>query len=127
MTHHTIGVDISKDHVDAWRTLDATHRRFANDKAGHRALIGWIGPDKPRVIFEPTGACHRALEQALAKAGLPAVKVDPRQARRFAEATGKLARTDRLDAAMLARMGALLQLEARPARQDPPAVKSSMS
>jgi transposase len=58
---------------------------------------------------------HGALERALAKAGLPMVKVNPRQARRFAEATGKLAKTDRLDAALLARMGALLQLEARPA------------
>ncbi len=47
---------------------------------------------------------------------LALVKVNPRQARRFAEATGKLAKTDRLDAAMLARMGALLELEARPAR-----------
>jgi transposase len=44
----------------------------------------------------------------------PLVKVNPRQARRFAEATGKLAKTDRLDAALLARMGALLDLEARP-------------
>ena len=44
------------------------------------------------------------------------VKVNPRQARRFAEATGRLAKTDRLDAAMLARMGALLALEARPVR-----------
>ena len=59
---------------------------------------------------------HGALERALAKASLPVVKVNPRQARRFAEATGKLAKTDRMDAALLARMGALLQLEARPVR-----------
>ena len=44
--------------------------------------------------------------------------VDPRQARRFAEATGTLAKTDRLDAAMLARMGAMLQLQARPPRSE---------
>ncbi len=49
-------------------------------------------------------------------AGAALVKVNPRQARRFAEATGKLAKTDRMDAAMLARMGALLELEARPVR-----------
>jgi len=48
--------------------------------------------------------------------GFGLVKVNPRQARRFAEATGRLAKTDRLDAAMLARMGMLLDLEARPAR-----------
>jgi transposase len=49
---------------------------------------------------------HRAFERALAAAGVPLVKVNPRQARRFAEATGRLAKTDRLDAALLARMGA---------------------
>src|SRR5580704_6999936 len=58
-----------------------------------------------------------AFEHALAKAGLPLVKVNPRQARRFAEATGKLAKTDRLDAALLARMGALLAIEPRPCAQ----------
>src|ERR1700677_220035 len=51
-------------------------------------------------------------------AGVPFVKVNPRQARRFAEATGKLAKPDRLAAAMLARMGALLELQARPARSE---------
>ena len=69
-------------------------------------------------MFEPTGPYHRAVERALGIAGVPFVKVNPRQARRFAEATGKLAKTDRLDAAILARMGALLELEARPARSE---------
>jgi transposase len=66
--------------------------------------------------LSPPDLIHRAFEHALAKAGLPLVKVNPRQARRFAEATGKLAKTDRLDAALLARMGALLAIEPRPAR-----------
>ena len=57
----------------------------------------------PRVIHEPTGPYHRTFERRLADAGFALVKVNPRQARRFAEATGKLAKTDRLDAAMLAR------------------------
>ena len=56
-----------------------------------------------RVVFEPTGPYHRAFERALGASGVPFVKVNPRQARRFAEATGKLAKTDRLDAAILAR------------------------
>jgi len=68
------------------------------------------------VVFEPTGAYHRQLEAALAGKSLAAVKVNPRQARRFAQATGQMAKTDRVDAAMLARMGAVLQLEARPPR-----------
>jgi transposase len=78
-------------------------------------LIKWLAPRQvARVVFEATGAYHRLLERALADAGLPGVKVNPRQARRFAEAIGKLAKTDRCDAAMLARMGAALELEARP-------------
>ena len=63
-------------------------------------------------------ALSSRIERAPGVAGVPFVKVDPRQARRFAEATGKLAKTDRLDAAILARMGALLELEARPARSE---------
>lgn len=59
---------------------------------------------------------HRPFERRLADAGFAFFKVGPRQARRFAEATGRLVKTDRLEAAMLARMGVLLDLEARPAR-----------
>lgn len=60
-------------------------------------------------------ALSRAFERALALAGLPLVKVNPRQARRFAQGTGKLAKTDSLDAKLLARMGAVLEIEPRPA------------
>jgi transposase len=116
MTNDSIGVDISKDHLDAHRMSDGSHRRFVNDKAGHAALIAWVTEPNTRIVYEPTGPYHRALERRLANAGFALVKVNPRQARRFAEATGKLAKTDRLDAAMLARMGAVLDLEARPVR-----------
>jgi transposase len=57
------------------------------------------------MLYEPTGPYHRVMEQALAAGGLPLAKIDPRQARRFAEATGKLEKTDRADAVLLARMG----------------------
>ena len=116
MTNDTIGVDISKDHLDAHRMSDGASRRFANDSAGHRAFLDWLSGTEARVVYEPTGPYHRTFERRLAAEGFALVKVNPRQARRFAEATGRLAKTDRLDAAMLARMGALLQLEARPAR-----------
>jgi len=71
-----------------------------------------------RIVFEPTGPYHRLLEQMLTKAGIDAVKVNPRSARRFAEATGELAKTDRIDAVLLARMGAVLEMQARPARSE---------
>lgn len=116
MTDVTIGLDVSKDMLDAHRLPSGESRRFANDAAGHKALASWIGARPTRIVFEPTGPYHRALERFLAERGLPLAKVNPRQARRFAEATGKLAKTDRLDAVMLARMGALLAVELRPAR-----------
>lgn len=73
-------------------------------------------PHRSRIVYEPTGPYHRAFERRLAAAGFALIKVNPRQARRFAEATGRLAKTDRLDAAMLARMSTVLELEARPVR-----------
>jgi transposase len=57
-------------------------------------------------------------EQSLTKAGIAIIKVNPRYARRFAEATGELAKTDRIDAMLLARMAAVLDLQARPARSE---------
>lgn len=116
MTQDTIGIDVSKDTLDVHRLSDGEDRRFANSKEDFKSLIAWIGSAPVRVVFEPTGPYHRAMEGALAKAGHALIKVNPRQARRFAEATGKLAKTDRLDARILARMGSLLQLEPRPVR-----------
>ena len=112
MTQITIGVDISKDRLDVYRLPDGERRQFGNDAAGYKALIAFTGKEAARIVFEPTGPYHRAFETALAKKGLPLVKVNPRQARCFAQAAGKLAKTDRIDAANLARMGAVLELEA---------------
>jgi transposase len=119
MKNDTIGVDISKDHFDAHRLSDGASRRFGNDKSGHRAFVKWVAQTPlDRVVFEPTGPYHRAFERALGVTGIPCAKVNPRQARRFAEAVGTLAKTDRLDAAMLARMGALLEVQTRPPRTE---------
>jgi transposase len=118
MKQVTIGVDISKDMLDAHRLNDGVTRQFFNDAKSHKALIAWAGGSVERVVFEPTGSYHRAFERALARAGLPMVKVNPRHARRFAEAIGQLAKTDRLDAALLAKMGAFLQLKSRPAPEE---------
>ena len=70
-------------------------------------------------MFEATGAYHRNLEAALAANGTAFTKVNPRQARRFAEATGRLAKTDRVDAIMLAKMGAILGLKPMSPRAKP--------
>ncbi len=127
----TIGIDISKDWLDVDRFPDAPggvgKARFANSASGHAALVAWLeefgdapGDAAPaRLVFEATGAYHRALALALERAGRGFCKVNPRRARRFAQAAGKLAKTDRIaqdarfqrDAAMLARMGHVLALE----------------
>ena len=114
MTLCTIGIDISKDHLDAHRLSDGASRRFSNTKAGHKALRTWLGkagPSAARIVYEPTGPCHRALERGLAAAGYGLIKVNPLRARRFAEVTGKLTKTDRMDAALLTRIGAVMELE----------------
>ena len=115
--HVTVGIDISKQHLDVHIHPEGALQQFTNDPAGHARLIAWIAPKQPaRVVFEATGAYHRALHQALTQAALPGVKINPWQARRFAEATGRRVKTDPLDAAMLARFGATLQPDIAPAR-----------
>src|SRR6202453_4011056 len=107
-----VGVDISKDTLDVAIHPEGNGFRVANTPEGHRALIKRLaGFEIARIVFEVTGAYHRLLQKALVEAGLPWVKVNPRQARRFAQAAGKLAKTDKCDALMLARMGAALDLE----------------
>lgn len=113
MNHINIGIDISKDHLDIHRLRDALSMRVDNTKTGHKQLVNWLQVDMPvRVVFEATGSYHRKLERALATAGICYAKVNPRRARRFAEAIGSLAKTDRVDAMMLARFGATLKPDA---------------
>jgi transposase len=106
----SVGVDIAKDTLEVHLHPAGGVRRFANDAKGWAALIVWLGGFPiARIAFEPSGAYHYAFERRLAAAGLPLVKVNPRQARRFAEAIGQHATTDAVDAAMLARFAALLE------------------
>ena len=115
----TLGIDISKDRLDAHLHPHAVVKQFDNDRKGIARLIAWIAPLQPkRIIFEATGAYHRALEMALGKAALPSVKINPLQMRRFAQATGTRAKTDPIDAAMLARFGRAMQPDIPPARDE---------
>lgn len=84
-----------------------------NDKKGVEALALWAAKaGVSRVVFESTSIYHRCLETSLAQHAIGFSRVNPRQARRFCEGAGQLAKTDRVDAVMLAKMGALLQLKA---------------
>ncbi|MBV9748575.1 MAG: transposase [Acetobacteraceae bacterium] len=111
----TLGVDIAKATLDVYLHPEAAAQQFANTQAGIAALLAWLQPYAiSRVVFEPTGAYHRLFERQVGSTGLPMVKVNPLQARRFAEAIGRRAKTDAVDAAMLARFGALDELQPRP-------------
>lgn len=111
----TIGIDISKATLDCHSHPAGIEKQFANTPKGLKALIAWLGTWRvERIAYEATASYHRALEAALTD--WPCVKLNPQRARRFAQATGTLAKTDRIDAAMLARMAATLQPPIRPAK-----------
>ena len=111
MNDDIIGIDISKAHLDVYRLKNGKHARFANDKKGFCALKRFIGKSQvDLVVYEATGVYHGAFERAFS-GHFPLVKVNPLQARRFAQAQGTRAKTDKADAVMLAKMGAALDLE----------------
>lgn len=114
----TIGIDISKDNLDIHRLSDGQHVRFSNDIAGLKALTKWVGKAAVRAVYEATGRYHRDLEVTLTAAGHGLIKVNPARARRFAQAIGQQAKTDKADAEILARMGSVLGLEIKAARTE---------
>ena len=115
----TIGIDIGKDTPVIHRLPDKATLEVGNDRAGHTILLRWLSRDEAlRVVFEPTGPYHRLSEKTLAAANIAMIKLNPRRAWRFVEAIGRLAKTDRVHAAMLARLGATLDLQALPPKSE---------
>lgn len=98
------GIDVSKAQLDvALRGEGEESWSTANDQDGIAALVERLLPHGPAlVVLEATGGFESAVTAALAGAGLPVVVANPRQVRDFAKATGQLAKTDRIDAAILA-------------------------
>ena len=113
-----IGVDVSKDWLDCATTEGDTHR-CENSEEGIAELIDWLS-NKPvkRIILEATGRYHSLCVSLLSQAGLPVIVVNPRQARDFAKAMGVLAKTDAVDARMLAEFGSRLKPVARPLKAE---------
>ncbi len=104
-----IGVDVCKRYLDVASTSGAPVR-LANDADGRAALARRLGSEDVRgVIVEATGGLERALLAALEAEGVPAAIVNPARVRKFAEGIGQLAKTDRIDAAILARFGAYMK------------------
>jgi transposase len=109
-----IGVDIAKARLDVFIGPQRRHLALANTPAGCRrlaVLAGELaGAGEVLVVFEATGIFDRLLGAVLAQAGIAHARVNPRRAREFARAAGLLAKTDRVDARMLALMGERLEL-----------------
>lgn len=115
MSRILIGVDVCKDFLDAHARPAGTQQRFSNDPAGIEQLVAWVRALAPeRVLFESTGPYQKAAVGALLAAGLPAVVVNARQVRDFAKATGQLAKTDDIDAGILAHFGEVVATVVRP-------------
>jgi transposase len=110
----TVGIDVSQATLDV-AVYGGTTWQLPNDDAGVATLVTQLQALAPPVIVvEPTGRYHRWVVAALSQAGLPVAVVNPRQVRDFARSTGELAKTDRLDAQLLARYGAQVQPAVRP-------------
>lgn len=109
------GIDVAKGWLDVASTDGGTVRRFANDPAGIAALVAALSAEAPQlIVLEATGGHETAVAAALAAAGLAVAVVNPRQVRDFARATGQLAKSDALDARMLAQFAARIQPPVRP-------------
>lgn len=98
-----VGIDVSKDHLDVHLRPAGLARRFDNTEAGHTELVAWLRERTPTlIVLEATGGYERALVGALSLAALPVAIANPARVREFAKATGRLAKTDAVDAAVLA-------------------------
>ena len=115
-----VGIDVSKESLDVAWTSAGQKRRLsaANSPAGLEALVGQL-PEaaSAKIVVEATGGYERALVTALVEAGHRTAVVNPRHVRDFAKALGVLAKTDRIDAVVLARFGQ--QVEPRLLEEDP--------
>jgi transposase len=109
MAREFIGVDVAKDWIDV-QPRGGRSERIAMEPGALRRFAKRAAQEEAQVIFEATGGYDRPLAAALAEAGVTYARVNPAQARQFARATGVVAKTDRVDAGVLAEMGARLEL-----------------
>ena len=123
-----VGVDVAKARVDVAVRPTMDGWMVSNDDAGIRQLVSTLKTLGPAmVVMEASGGLELPLVAALAVEELPMVVVNPRQVRDFARATGKLAKTDALDAAVLAHFGEAVKPPVRPLRDAETQALSSLA
>jgi transposase len=110
-----VGLDVSKAHIDVAVSPTPSRTRVTNDEGGLTALVQHLRPLGPAlIVLEATGGYETAVASALALAALPVAIVNPRQVRDFAKAIGRLAKTDAIDAEVLALFAARVRPDPRP-------------
>lgn len=110
-----VGIDVAKRHLDVHILPKNLASRYTNSGAGIGALVKMIRKHRPElVVLEATGRLELPAAVALFAAGIPVAIVNPRQVRDFARASGKLAKTDAMDAQVIATYGSALHPDARP-------------
>lgn len=118
LTLQNVGIDVSKDTLEVATTRDE-RLQDANSEVGISVLIGWLrARPVERIVVEATGGYEAPLVAALGAAGLPVIVVNPRQVRDFAKALGRLAKTDVIDATVLALFAAAIKPELRPLKDE---------
>jgi transposase len=110
-----VGIDVAKNRLDIAMRPSGECEQVGNDERGIRYVVSRLHKVRPTlVILEATGGLEQPVAAALALAGLPVAVVNPRQVRDFAKAVGKLAKTDTLDAKVLAHFAEAVRPEPRP-------------
>lgn len=112
MNERFVGIDVSKDTLDVAVRPEERHWQTANTEEAFPELIERLRALEPTlIVIEATGGLERAVVAAMVEAELPVAVVNPRQTRDFAKATGRLAKTDEIDAADLAFFGEAIEPE----------------
>jgi transposase len=103
-----VGIDVSKLRLDIHALASRQERQVSNDAAGFEELVGWLKSLGVRAaVMEASGGYERGVAKALQRAGFAVRVVDPKRVRYYAKAVGRLAKTDRIDARMIAEFGAV--------------------
>jgi transposase len=114
-----VGIDVSKSTLDVCIEPDEKTLHVAYDEAGIKQIVDRLKEVSPTlIVIEATGGLEIRIATELASKGLQVAVINPRQARDFAKATGRLAKTDQVDAAMLAAFAKAIRPQARPLRDE---------
>lgn len=118
MTKPVVGIDVGKAQLDVGRADEKRGRVWANDEAGRAELSDWVVEQEASlVVVEASGGYEAAIVSELVSRGVAVALVNPTRVRAFAKAEGVLAKTDKIDAQVIARFGATMKPQARVRRE----------